>query len=63
MPISPPIYNDHLILLASHKEQNLHAGPSYFRIVINNLSMREVKEERPDLLLYSSTLGTVTVAQ
>lgn len=46
MPILPPIYNDHLILQAPHKEQNLHAGPSYFHIVINNLSMRGVKDRR-----------------
>lgn len=45
MPILPPIYNDHLILQAPHKEQNLH-GPSYFHIVINNLSMRGVKDRR-----------------
>lgn len=63
MPISPPIYNDHLILQASHKEQNLHAGPSYFYIVINNLSMRgwKTEEERMYLLLYGSALDIVTV--
>lgn len=41
MPVLPPIYNDHLVLQASHKEQNPHTDPSYFHIVINNLSMSE----------------------
>lgn len=63
MPVSPPIYNDHLVLQASHKEQNLHADPSYFHIVINNLSMREGRKKGDHICCHTDFYTVLTVAQ